>query len=223
MNPLLTTIQQRIIQACQMAGRNSHNVELLAVSKGQTSQSIAELFALGQKRFGENYADEMITKAKDLKSLALQWVYIGRLQSNKIAKIVAVADEIQSVAQLRHAQLIDRCAKELGKKPFAIYILVNAGNEPQKDGVSFEDLPKLAQDIAQSCSHLHILGIMAIPPQNSPAELYTQLSTAARTIGEGKLSLGMSGDLEQAIAAGSDVVRIGTALFGERAQMTRQK
>ncbi len=212
-------IKKRIAEVCQKNQRSIDEIELIAVSKGQSSEKITQLFALGQRKFGENYCDELLSKAQALAHLQeLNWVYIGQLQSNKITKLMQVVHEIQSVSSLKHARYISRSAEELGKTSFPIYLLVNAGDEPQKAGVSFDELPALAASITREFPLLRVKGIMAIPPPESAIPIYERLKTVATTIGEGKLSVGMSQDLEIAIACGSDVIRIGTALFGERSQ-----
>lgn len=218
-----SAVKERIFQACRAQGRAATAVRLLAVSKKQPIAKIKELFNAGQQEFAENYANELIAKAQELKELPISWVFIGRLQSNKIKRIVEVADEIQSAASLRHVEYIARFANELGKAPYPIYLQVNAGSEESKDGVELSEALPLAEHIRTKFPALALQGLMAIPPRftgegvlSEQAELYRQLRTLASQIGAGKLSLGMSEDLEAAIAAGSDCVRIGTALFGSR-------
>ncbi len=215
-------ILDRIHQAC-ISGRQPP--ELLAVSKTQDPIRIRELFALGQRRFGENYAQELLDKAGQLNDLDLEWVFIGHLQSNKIKKIVQVAHEIQTVASLQHAERIAKSALELGKTPFPIYLEVNAGDEDNKSGVAWDSVQELADAIQSKLPALKLEGLMAIPPSHfqddstpDVPKLYRDLRILASSVGEGKLSMGMSGDLRLAIQAGTDTVRIGTALFGPRAR-----
>lgn len=196
---------------------------MLAVSKGQPAEKIRTLFELGQRRFGENYTQELLEKAQTLHDLPLKWVYIGHLQSNKIRRLVEVTDEIQTVDSLRHAQKIASAAREFGKTPFPIMLEVNAGMEEGKSGLPMHGALELAAEIQQDLPELKVRGIMAIPPsqyqdesyQDVPA-LYLDLRSLADNVGDGILSLGMSGDLRLAIEAGSDIVRIGTALLGSR-------
>jgi pyridoxal phosphate enzyme (YggS family) len=216
---------RRLKTTCDAVGRDFSSVELLAVSKFQPIEKITALNRLGQKTFAENYQQELTHKAQTLKALGLRWVFIGRLQSNKIAKIVAASDEIQSLSNPKHAGLIAKYAQELGKTPFPVYIGVNAGEESSKGGVSLfgQDREHLQKTIL-SLPQLKLMGIMAIPPSTlfanvapfEPPPLYQHLANLARQCGAGRLSLGMSDDLEAAIGAGSDCIRIGTAIFGAR-------
>jgi len=205
-------------------GRNTDDIRLLAVSKGQSAQSIRNLYAQGQRAFGENYVEELLKKAAELSDLPdLLWVFIGQLQSNKIQRLLAVVSEIQTVTSLKHLRYIDRYAAELGKAQFPVWLEVNVGGESTKSGIPLDEVADLAQ-AAKTFSHLCLKGIMAIPPatfsdqtHQQPPELYQQLRRLANLVGEGQLSLGMSQDLSLAIAAGSNCLRIGRALMGERA------
>ncbi len=220
----LAAVRRQIAEALTAAGRPAGGVRLLAVSKAQPAAALRELYQLGQRHFGENYAQEMAAKAvelADLKDLKLE--FIGALQSNKIALIVGVASGVQSVGSERHARLVARAAADRGKAPFPVHLIVNAGDEPQKQGLAWADVEPLARLISSSMPELDLRGIMAIPPPlaadaapDVAPEHYLRLADLARSIGAGELSLGMSGDLGQAIAAGSSCVRVGTALFGER-------
>ncbi len=219
-----SSINERILRACTAAGRRREDVELIAASKYQSTEKIKDLFDLGLKSFGENYQQELSDKRRELDSLAIRWVFIGALQSNKIAKIVADAAEIQTVASLKHARYIARYAEELNKTPYPVYISVNAGHEATKAGVDQgEELEQLASAINDIPSLL-LKGIMTIPPAEISKRasleelppLYKDIAALAKNIGQGYLSMGMSSDLEAAIAAGANCVRIGTALMGPR-------
>ncbi|NRA44364.1 MAG: YggS family pyridoxal phosphate-dependent enzyme [Oligoflexales bacterium] len=216
---------KRIVEAASKHSRDPSRIRLMAVSKFHPAGKVADLAALGQTYFGENYAQELIDKSVELSALPITWSFIGQLQSNKIKKIVLHADEIQSVAKLKDAQLIERyvCEKECDHYP--IYLCINAADEPQKRGASMQEARELAAQIEDQCPHLTLKGVMAIPPPLASLEicpetqiphLYSRLRKLADSVGQGLLSLGMSQDLEAAIAAGSDIVRLGTALFGER-------
>ncbi len=196
--------------------------ELLVVTKGHSSEPIRVLFDLGQKSFGENYAQELLSKSEDLKDLPIAWIFIGHLQSNKIRKIVSVAAEIQTVGTLRQAEQIARAAEELAKVPYPIWIEVNADQEESKHGCPMDEVVSLAEAI-QLNPRLHLRGLMAIPPSvyqdedfTEVPELYHRLRKLCDKVGEGRLSLGMSGDLSLAIRAGSNLVRIGTRILGPR-------
>ncbi len=219
-------VTQRIASLSETHGRNPRDVNLLAVSKTQPAERIRDVYALGQRAFGENYAQEFSTKAEQLKDCAIEWHFIGHLQSNKIKKIVEHASCVQTVADFRHAGLIAKAAREYGKVPFSIYIEVNAGAEADKSGVSLSEARSLAEKIRNELPELAVLGLMAIPPAEyqdpeppikaNPPALYQTLAEAAAQIGKGRLSLGMTGDLALAIASGSNLVRVGTGIFGPR-------
>ncbi len=222
-------IQSQITRATLSAKRPEGCVRLVAVSKKQSVQAVSEAHAAGLIEFAENYADELCEKVEALRAQKnIRWVFIGQLQSNKIAKIVRCADEIQSISSEKHARLIDRHVADLNQSEYPVWIVVNAAAEESKQGVSLGQLPQLAQFISRECPHLSLQGIMAIPPQSYSDEawagplnycvppLYSDLRKAATGTGAGRLSLGMSGDLGLSIAAGSDCVRIGTAIFGVR-------
>jgi PLP dependent protein len=216
----ITQVKESIAQACTQFNRPKGSVELLAVSKSQPAASVAMMHSLGVTSFGENYAQEMVAKAQLLANLPIRWVYIGTLQSNKIPLIVRHCSEIQSLASMEHARLIARAAQKNNKLAFPVYLLINAAGETSKSGISIAEAPTLATQIREELPELAIQGIMAIPPPLSqiaqPKQLYVRLRQLANSIGAGKLSLGMSSDLELAISAGSDCVRIGTNLFGPR-------
>jgi pyridoxal phosphate enzyme (YggS family) len=190
---------------------------LIAVSKGQSEAKIRDLYARGQREFGENYFQELEAKAAALADLKdLRWIFIGQLQSNKIQRIVRLAAEIQTAASEKHLRYIDRYAAEAGKVPYPVYIEVNAGDESTKAGVAVDEALALVQ-AGKTMPNLEIEGLMAIPPGDvvDPG-LYALLRQLADQAGNGKLSLGMSGDYREALAAGSDCVRIGRSLFGAR-------
>jgi PLP dependent protein len=229
MRQRIQEIQDQILSCAKDAGHPRSSVRLIAVSKNHSAEAVVAAYNEGLRDFGENYADELAAKALQLKAHeGIHWVFIGQLQSNKIQKIVRHADEIQAIATEKHARLVERYASEMGKTKYPVWIVVNTAAEASKQGASFEQLPMLASFISQNCAHLSLQGIMAIPPQEysdeawgrslerTIPELYGQLRKAADSAGAGRLSLGMSGDLALAIAAGSDCVRVGTAIFGRR-------
>ncbi len=215
-------IQNRILKACQECGRKPDEVCLIAASKAQSIETIQALHELGQESFGENYAQELLTKAPHLPT-TIRWIFIGKLQSNKIKSIMTVAGEIQSIASLKQARMVARYAQELNKVPFPIFIAVCAPGDENKGGVSFAELDALKLAITNELPQLALQGIMAIPPARfaeqwcqEAEDLYKHLRLMAKSVGAGKLSLGMSSDLEHAIQCGSDIVRIGSALMGSR-------
>ncbi len=223
----LLDIQERIKSAALAANRDANSIRLLAVSKTKSCEAIESVYNLGQRDFGENYADELITKAETLKHLlGIKFSFIGQLQSNKIKKLVAHADEIQTIASEKHARYVDRYASELGKSQYPVWIHVNADADSKKFGLPIENVELLATFLQEHCKNLLLQGIMAIPSGQFSDEsyrskkeippIYKELQRLAKGIGRGGLSLGMTNDLELAINAGSTCVRVGTAIFGER-------
>lgn len=232
MSPSLYEIKERyerVLAKIQSLcpSQKAGGVRLIAVSKKQAVEKIHFLSKLGHKDFGENYYQEMVEKSEALEQLgcnSINWVFIGQLQSNKIKRIVEVACEIQSVSSLKHVRYVDRSALECGKKAYPIYLLINAGGEASKAGFSWEELEEVREKIKNNMPNLALQGIMAIPPkldlQNNSIEfyekLYRRIAEQAQKTGAGKLSLGMSSDLELALKVGSDCVRVGTDIFGKR-------
>ena len=222
-------VRQRLRRSAEAAGRSQDKIRIVAVSKYHPVEKIREAFGAGMTDFGENYAQELVAKATALRDLKLAWSFTGQLQSNKIRKIVQYADEIQALACLKHGRLIEKYAVEMGKRPFPVWICVNSGHEQSKGGVSFAEAEVLGDSVARELPGLELQGIMAIPPaglismhSEQAAEargippLYRKLRVLADSTGRGLLSLGMSKDLELAVRAGSDVLRVGTDLFGKR-------
>jgi len=199
--------------------------EILAVSKGQSPDKIKEAYAQGLRHFGENYLQDLEAKAAELKDLDIHWHFIGHIQTRKIPKIVEICDSIFALESLKHAQKISECAAKLSKSPYPIYISVNAADEEGKSGVKIDKCLEFVEQIKRLNLNLSIEGIMSVPPVKYSddnckeiPELYVRLRRLADQVGRGKLSLGMSRDLGIATQCGSDMVRIGTDLFGQRSR-----
>lgn len=202
------------------------DVKLLAVSKTKPSWMIATLAEQGQQDFGENYVQEAIAKIAALKDITanqqpLIWHYIGHIQRNKTKDLAAHFDWVHGVDRLIIAQ---RLSEQRGGQlpPLNICIEVNIDDEDSKSGCQPDQLPALVQQISQ-LPNLQLRGLMIIPAKNSPTafiktrQLFEQhRHYHAHPAQWDTLSMGMSGDLEQAIAAGSTIVRVGTAIFGAR-------
>lgn len=211
-------VQNEIAAVCTAQGREA--ARLLVVAKGRPVSAIKELYALGQRDFGENFLPELREKYEELKELDINWVFIGILQSNRIKQIVQVCSEIQSVVSSKHARYIERYAVHYGKTPFPIYLAINIGNELQKQGVKADKAQELARQIEHDFPHLNLAGVMAIPPviyndrdwQSLPPA-YEKLGELKASCGKGELSLGMSADLRLALQAGSTCVRVGRSIF----------
>jgi len=219
----LQTVQQRIDSAQTHYGREPGSVTLLAVSKTRSSDELRMMAAAGMTRFGENYLQEALEKIEALQDLALEWHFIGPIQSNKTRPIAEHFDWVHSVDRLKLARRLNEQRPE-HLPPLNICLQVNVSAEQSKSGISLEDLPSLAHEVA-TLPRLRLRGLMAIPApaegleaQRQPFRLMRQ--ALQRLNAEGleldTLSMGMSDDLEAAIAEGATLVRIGTALFGPR-------
>jgi pyridoxal phosphate enzyme (YggS family) len=219
----LADVHARIERAALAAGRSPRDVKLIAVSKTKPVEAIREAYALGQRAFGENYAQELSTKAEALADLRdLEWHFIGHLQSNK-AKVAA------KYAQVLHTVDSAALARELGKRaakdrasPLEVLVEVNVGREPQKAGASASEIDEVIAAIRAQPS-LALRGLMTMPPAGDLAAARQTFETLAllRNLHGGpaelpELSMGMTEDLEIAVACGATYVRVGRAIFGER-------
>ena len=210
-------LRERIERACTAADRDPREVELLPVSKRQPVALVAEALGLGYRRFGENYVQEGAAKATVLPQAS--FLLIGPLQRNKARVAIQAFQELQSVDRLDLARRLSTLAEELDLvRP--VWIQVDLWGEATKEGGCPEaDLPGLIDHLA-AMPRLPLQGFMALPPQGDPGafpRLAALRSDWEQRLGRRlRLSAGMSGDLEAAIAAGSDQVRIGTAFFGAR-------
>lgn len=219
----LQSVLERIRRACLEYGRNPDAVTLLAVSKTRSSEELRAMAAQGIHRFGENYLQEALQKIEALADLTLEWHFIGPIQSNKTRPLAEHFDWVHSVDRLKIAQrLSEQRPSQL--PPLQLCLQVNISGEQSKSGVTLAELPQLAHEVAR-LPHLKLRGLMAIPaPADSfeqQRQPFAQLRQALEQLrGEGleldTLSMGMSDDLEAAIAEGASLVRIGTALFGPR-------
>lgn len=214
------TVLERIAAASRTAGRDPATVGLLAVSKTKPAAALREAAAAGLRDFGENYLQEALDKQPALADLPLVWHFIGPIQSNKTRAIACHFDWVHSVDRLKIAQrLAEQRPPERG--PLNICLQVNVSGEASKSGCHPDDLPALAAAVSQ-LPNLRLRGLMAIPePIEDPASqraAFARLRTLSEALNLGldTLSMGMSQDLEAAIAEGATWVRVGTALFGAR-------
>ena len=215
------SLQQDVLQAMQKANR-SDAVQILAVSKTFPVEAIQEAYDCNVRDFGENKIQELAAKVQQLPNDII-WHFIGHLQSNKAAKAVELAHWIHSVDSLKLLQKLDRCAAEQNKRP-VILLEVNSGEEA-KSGVSYEELPVLAE-AAKNAASLDFRGLMTMAPLcDDPAvwqQAFAKLKAARDELEKSlqislpELSMGMTGDFPQAIAEGATVIRIGSRLFGNR-------
>lgn len=214
---------QRIRGAEKTYHREPGSVKLLAVSKTHLAALIREAYQAGQQCFGESYLQEAIAKKQALEDLDLEWHFIGSVQSNKTKVIAENFSWLHSVNRLKIAERLNEQRPET-LSPLNICIEVNISRESSKSGVIVDELADLISEVA-TLDRLHVRGLMAIPEitEDKTRQLATYQQVAEeqkKLIGKGfaldTLSMGMSNDFEAAIAAGSTIVRIGTAIFGER-------
>ena len=216
----LSAISARIASAAQAVGRDPASVQLLAVSKTKPASAIREIHAAGVRDFGENYLQEALTKQQALSDLPLIWHFIGPIQSNKTKAIAEHFDWVHSVDRLKIAQRLSE-QRPAGLAPLNICLQVNVSGEDSKSGCTPVDLPALAKAVA-ALPNLRLRGLMAIPEPTEDRDTQEAAFASLRKLQEGlgfgldTLSMGMSHDLEAAIAQGATWVRIGTALFGAR-------
>lgn len=223
LNKDLHSIKEAINLAENQAGITTNSVQLLAVSKTQTADVIRQVAEAGQLYFGENYLQEALIKINSLSDLKLEWHFIGPIQSNKTRDIAQNFDWVQTVDRLKIAQRLDN-QRPSNLNKLNICIQINIDDESTKSGIAAKDLLALAHQISL-LNNLKLRGLMIIPTNtDDPLQqqqsfkqahlLFKQLAKIYPSVDT--LSMGMSGDMATAIAEGSTMVRIGTALFGIR-------
>lgn len=219
-------LEQRISEACKNCGRDPSEVSILPVSKTKPSELLVEAHTYGYKRFGENKVQEIEEKANELSRLNLKFCLIGHLQSNKVNKAAKYASEIHSLDRLKTAVSLEKALQKEGRSIEAL-IQVNTSNEPQKSGLPIGSVVGFVKSL-ESFSSLKVKGLMTLALQSKEEFLVRPCFMKLKTLQEqlrqeasGKfnfdvLSMGMSQDLEWAIAEGSTEIRVGTDLFGTR-------
>ena len=216
----IAKVRTRIREAAQACGRDPETVGLLAVSKTKPAAAVREAHACGQRDFGENYLQEALNKQAELSDLALTWHFIGPIQSNKTRPIAEHFAWVHSVDRLKIAQRLSE-QRPAHLPPLNICLQVNVSGEASKSGCAPEELPALALAVSQ-LPNLRLRGLMTIPePTRDVAQQHAACARLRQLRDDlnlelDVLSMGMSDDLEAAIAEGATWVRIGTALFGAR-------
>lgn len=219
----LDAVRARIDDAARRAGRNPADVKLLAVSKTWPAEAVREAAIAGQRAFGENYVQEGVDKVEALRALGLEWHFIGPLQSNKTRVVAEHFDWVHSIDRLKIAERLAE-QRPAALPPLSVCLQVNVSGEATKSGVAPDAVEDLARRVA-ALPGLRLRGLMAIPapaadfaaqrlPFRRLREIYEQLRAGGLPLDT--LSMGMSHDLEAAIAEGATLVRVGTAIFGER-------
>lgn len=220
------SVLSQIEQACQQAQRDPATVQLLAVSKTHPSLALREMYAIGQRSFGENYLQEALTKIEELQDLEIEWHFIGHVQRNKTKHLAEKFDWVHGVDRLIIAERLSTQRLE-SQKTLNICLQVNIDGQDSKDGCQPEEVSELVKQISR-LPNICLRGLMVIPaPENHAAFADTKVlfeqvkSQHAQPQDWDTLSMGMSADLDAAIAAGSTMVRVGTALFGARDYSTK--
>jgi pyridoxal phosphate enzyme (YggS family) len=219
----LRAVRARIAAAAQVAGRDPASVNLLAVSKTWPAAQVHAAFVAGQRAFGENYAQEGIEKVAALTRLGLEWHFIGPVQANKTRLVADAFDWVHSIDRLKIAERLS-AQRDAARPPLQVCLQINVSGEASKSGIAPDEAPTLARAVT-ALPRLRLRGLMCIPEpdgdQNTLRQRFARLrQLCERLASEGlaldTLSMGMSHDLEAAIAEGATLVRIGTAIFGER-------
>jgi hypothetical protein len=216
-------VRERIAIACRLAGRDPAEVQLLAVTKGHPAAAVEHAARYGLAAIGENRVQEAVAKRAACRE-GIRWELVGHLQSNKAALAAVQFDRIQSADSLKLLSHLDRAAGELGRR-LPVLLQINAGHDPAKFGAEPGEAARLL-DAALALRQLQVDGLMTIAPLADDPAVARRTFAALRELRDQlaarsgaplrELSMGMSGDLEAAIAEGSTLVRIGTALFGAR-------
>lgn len=219
----LAHVQQQIFEACTQWGRNPASVKLLAVSKTKPAAAITQAYLSGQRDFGESYLQEAEQKIAQLSDKTITWHYIGPIQSNKTRRISELFDWVHSVDRIKIAQRLNE-SRPNDLPALNVLLQINIDNDPNKSGIDVADIPALAEKVA-NMPRLKLRGLMAIPALHVDTESQREpfrrmreelLKLHKQCADCDTLSMGMSGDMQAAIAEGSTLVRIGTAIFGPR-------
>lgn len=219
----LDEVRARIAEAAHVGGRKVDTVQLLAVSKKKPAAAIRVAYRHGQRLFGESYLQEALEKQRELAGLDIEWHFIGPIQSNKTRDIAAHFDWVHSVERLKVAKRLND-QRPAGAPPLNVLLQVNVSGEDSKSGVTLNEAPALAHEIA-ALPNLCLRGLMTVPApavglaeQRAPFRVLRELMARlnAEGLGLDTLSMGMTHDLEAAVAEGATIVRVGTAIFGAR-------
>ncbi|MDA9617735.1 YggS family pyridoxal phosphate-dependent enzyme [Pseudomonadota bacterium] len=217
------TVKANVDLACSGINQSPQSVRIIAVSKLQSTDIIKEAYDNGVRDFGENYAQELHQKIGSCPADII-WHFIGPIQTNKLKLIAEAADWVHSIDRMKVASKLDNACKRLNKN-MSVLIQVNIDNEPTKSGVKTEDVLTFAKEINSHCSNLELRGLMFMPDINASSKeklkTYANIQSLQTSLKEilpncTELSLGTSGDYEEAIIAGSSMVRIGETLLGPR-------
>lgn len=219
----LTRLYKRIHTAAKISGRSYDEIKIIAISKGQSVQSIVDIFNCGQRAFGENYVQEAISKQEELTDLPIQWHFTGHLQTKKVKDIIGRFEYIHTIDSIKLVNVFARLLmeKQVTQK---VLIQVNIGNEVQKFGVTIAEVQQLSEVIL-NVSSLNLCGFMCLPPKVKDVEVIRMYFTKLRELRDQlevtlgvrfpELSMGMSNDFVYAIEEGATFIRIGSDIFGQ--------
>lgn len=219
----LKEVRGRIAQAARKSGRKADEIKLVAVGKTHPASVLREAIAAGANVFGENKVREAEAKISEIGREKAQWHLIGHLQSNKARKAARLFDVIQTLDSVELAERLERICLEESRESLSVLIQVDLAGEAGKSGISEKDLPKLV-GFLQNCERLRFDGLMILPPFSEDAERTRRFFRKLREMRDeilpgGELSMGMSHDFEIAVEEGATLVRVGTAIFGERSKL----
>ena len=216
----LADVEKRIEQAAQKVGRNPRDIKLVAVSKTHPAAVLKSAVEAGAQVFGENKVQEAEGKILEIGRETVEWHLIGHLQSNKARKAVQLFDVVHTLDSVELAERLERICREENRANLSVLAQVDLANEATKSGVNEKDLPRLIEFL-KTCERLKFVGLMIIPPFFELAESVRPYFRRLREIRDelvpgGELSMGMSHDFEIAIEEGATIIRVGTAIFGQR-------
>ena len=227
LNERFANVQRRIANAAKDCGRLAEEITLIAISKTHPAEVLREVLDLGVKNLGENKVREAEEKITELGRGAARWHMVGHLQTNKARRAVQLFDVIHSLDSAALAKKLDHLCAEQSREQLEVLIQVDLAGEKNKTGVAAVDLPELLKTI-KTCSRLRLIGLMVLPPFFEDAECARPFFKALRDLRDklrtqghfgdsrGELSMGMTHDFEIAIQEGATMLRVGTAIFGER-------
>jgi PLP dependent protein len=216
----LAKVREQIKLAAENANRNANEIKLVAVSKTHPAAAICEAIKAGAKIFGENKVQEAEDKITEIGREKAEWHLIGHLQSNKARKAVKLFDVIHSLDSVELATRLERICIEENRQSLSVLAQIDLAKETTKNGIEEKDLPELVEFL-KSCECLKFDGLMIVPPYFDDLESVRPFFNRLREIRDeicpnGELSMGMSHDFEVAIQEGATIIRVGTAIFGER-------
>ncbi len=216
----LAEVRRKIEQAAQKSGRRADEIKLVAVSKTHPAEVLRKAIAAGARIFGENKVQEADRKISEIGLGKVAWHLIGHLQTNKARRAVKLFDMIHTLDSVELAERLERICIEENKTNLSVLVQIDLAGETTKNGVKENDLPNLVAFL-QTCKRLKFDGLMIIPPFFDDAERVRPFFKRLRELREeiipnGELSMGMSHDFETAIEEGATLVRVGTAIFGQR-------